>query len=159
MDNKILIRSESFRNAFEAINGRLVKKYSNYLNFKIKKKVFLYMCLFLQNSSFGDKFCFKNGYDHPAPLRQWYDIELQNNPFINTCISDSAYFDCLRNGSWYVHPTTGKEYSNYLGCRNFQNVLTVSIKPHVLLYCFGVNNCFRKLSAVFLMFINELWRR
>lgn len=54
------------------------------------------------------------------------------NYTLNTCISDSAYFDCLRNGSWYVHPTTGKEYSNYLGCRNFQNVLTVSINGHVL---------------------------
>lgn len=53
------------------------------------------------------------------------------NYTLNTCISDSAYFDCLRNGSWYVHPTTGKEYSNYLGCRNFQNVLTVSINRHV----------------------------
>lgn len=45
MDNKILIRSESFRNAFEAINSRLVKKYSNYLNFKIKKK-FFYTCVY-----------------------------------------------------------------------------------------------------------------
>ncbi|XP_022309182.2 calcitonin receptor-like isoform X1 [Crassostrea virginica] len=35
-----------------------------------------------------------------------------------------AYFDCLQNGSWYVHPSTGKEYASYIGCRNFQNVLT-----------------------------------
>ncbi|XP_061193960.1 calcitonin receptor-like [Saccostrea echinata] len=34
-----------------------------------------------------------------------------------------AYFDCLPNGSWYVHPSTGKEYANYMGCRNYQQVL------------------------------------
>lgn len=36
------------------------------------------MYLFLQDSPFGDKFCFKHGYDHPTPLKTmiWYWITL-----------------------------------------------------------------------------------
>ncbi|XP_048754810.1 calcitonin receptor-like [Ostrea edulis] len=45
-----------------------------------------------------------------------------------------AYFDCLGNGSWFVHPATGKEYANYTDCRNYHNVIKETEKDIAHVY-------------------------
>lgn len=117
--------------------------------------------IYRQYHAWSKMLCMKNVMSKPAPndgklycsprhdhfMGCWNYTEARTRAFLpcpdipGFAPDHSAYFDCLRNGSWYVHPTTGKEYSNYLGCRNFQNVLTDIEKNFAHVYVSVVGFC------------------
>ncbi|XP_061193845.1 calcitonin receptor-like isoform X1 [Saccostrea echinata] len=37
--------------------------------------------------------------------------------------TQNVYFDCTDNGTWYVNPSTGREYADYSRCRNYENAV------------------------------------